>query len=155
MSQWPDVEVVKEDFDQAAEMRKLVRDNTDIGAVASFVGLCRGEGERLSALELEHYPQMAEAQIQHRINRARKRWPIDALKVIHRYGVIEVGEQIVLVMAASRHRDAAFDGARYVMDFLKTDAPFWKKEHNADGATGGWVEARESDEITRERWDDK
>ncbi len=152
MSHWPHVQVQKEDFDQAVEARSLVGENCDIGAVVAFVGLCRSEGERLCALELEHYPKMAETQIQRRIDLAMERWPINAMKVIHRYGVIRPGEQIVLVLAASRHRDAAFDGARYVMDFLKTDAPFWKKEHRSDGKDGSWVDARESDVEAKKRW---
>ena len=96
---------------------------------------------------------MAEAEIERSASEAIARWPIDGITVIHRYGVIKPGEQIVLVIATSRHRDAAFDGARYVMDFLKTNAPFWKKEHQADGTAGGWVDAKESDEAARKRWE--
>ncbi|MEP0943466.1 MAG: molybdenum cofactor biosynthesis protein MoaE [Rhizobiaceae bacterium] len=150
----PLVKVQANDFDQAAEIHKLTDGRHDIGAVATFTGLCRSEGDTLSALELEHYPGMAEAEIERSANEAIKRWPIDGLTVIHRYGVIQPGEQIVLVIATSRHRDAAFDGARYVMDFLKTNAPFWKKEHQADGAEGSWVDAKESDEAARKRWED-
>ncbi|MEM8749729.1 MAG: molybdenum cofactor biosynthesis protein MoaE [Pseudomonadota bacterium] len=146
------VKVQAEDFDQSEEIKRMTGGRTDIGAVASFVGLCRGKGETLEALELEHYPGMAEAQIQKSVDAAMARWPIDWLTVIHRFGKIAPGEQIVLVIATSRHRDAAFDGARYVMDFLKTDAPFWKKEHPRDGTDGGWVDARESDETARNRW---
>jgi len=148
----PIVRVQCDDFDQAAEIRDLVASNHDIGAIATFIGLCRSEGESLSALELEHYPGMAESQMENCASAACERWPIDKMLVIHRYGVIQPGEQIVLVVAASRHRDAAFDGARYVMDFLKTDAPFWKKEHRSDGAAGQWVDARDSDETAKERW---
>lgn len=148
----PIVRVQSDDFDQAAEIRNLVAGQFDIGAVTSFIGLCRGEGESLSALELEHYPGMAESQMKRCAEAACARWPIDKMLLIHRFGVIQPGEQIVLVVAASRHRDAAFDGARYVMDFLKTDAPFWKKEHRADGQTGQWVDARDSDESAKERW---
>ena len=149
----PVVKVQAEDFDQAAEIRTMTEGRHDIGAVATFTGLCRSEGDTLSALELEHYPGMAEAEIERSANEAIARWPIDGLTVIHRYGVIQPGEQIVLVIATSRHRDAAFDGARYVMDFLKTNAPFWKKEHQADGTEGGWVDAKESDEAARKRWE--
>ncbi|MCJ8309805.1 MAG: molybdenum cofactor biosynthesis protein MoaE, partial [Rhizobiaceae bacterium] len=124
-----------------------------VGALVTFIGLCRDEAGTLSALELEHYPGMAEAEIERSASEAIARWPIDGITVIHRYGVIKPGEQIVLVIATSRHRDAAFDGARYVMDFLKTNAPFWKKEHQADGTAGGWVDAKESDELARKRWD--
>ena len=146
------VRVQLEDFDQAAETALLTKGRTDIGAVATFAGLCRGEGDTLSALELEHYPGMAESEIAAAANDAAKRWPIDGLTVIHRFGKIFPGEQIVLVIATSRHRDAAFDGARYVMDFLKTNAPFWKKEHRKDGAQGNWVDAREEDELAKQRW---
>ena len=146
------VRVQLEDFDQAAETALLTNGRTDIGAVATFAGLCRGEGDTLSALELEHYPGMAESEIAAAASDALKRWPIDGLTVIHRYGKIAPGEQIVLVIATSRHRDAAFDGPRYVMDFLKTNAPFWKKEHRKDGAEGNWVDAREEDELAKQRW---
>ena len=149
----PVVNVQAEDFDQAAEIRKLTEGRHDIGAVATFTGLCRSEGDTLSALELEHYPGMAEAEIERSAKQACQRWPIDGLTVIHRFGVIQPGEQIVLVIATSRHRDAAFDGARFVMDFLKTNAPFWKKEHGRDGHEGAWVDAKESDEAARQRWE--
>ena len=154
MTTVPTIRVQADDFDQSAEIEKLTKGNTDIGAVATFTGLCRGENESLSALELEHYPGMAEAEIQRSALEACQRWPIDGMTVIHRFGVIKPGEQIVLVIAVSRHRDAAFDGARYVMDFLKTNAPFWKKEHKADGQAGDWVDAKESDEAARKRWED-
>ncbi len=146
------VSVQQEDFNQVAEIAALTEGRTDIGAVATFTGLCRGEGETLSALELEHYPGMAEAEIERCANAALSRWPLDGMTIIHRFGRIEPGQQIVLVIAVSRHRDAAFDGARYVMDFLKTNAPFWKKEHKADGQEAGWVDAREEDEAAKKRW---
>lgn len=146
------VRVQSEDFDQATETALLTKGRTDIGAVATFSGLCRGEGDTLKALELEHYPGMAESEIEAAANAAVKRWPIDGLLVIHRYGKIAPGEQIVLVIATSKHRDAAFDGARYVMDFLKTNAPFWKKEHRVDGQEASWVDAREEDEQAKKRW---
>ncbi len=150
----PEIRVQADDFDQAAEIKKLTDGRTDIGAVATFTGLCRSEGESLSALELEHYPGMAEAQIRACAEQACACWPIDGMTVIHRFGKILPGEQIVLVIAASRHRDAAFDGARYVMDYLKTNAPFWKKEHRVDGGESGWVDAKESDEEAKRRWGD-
>ena len=152
MSVVPKIRVQLEDFDQSAEIDKLTESRTDIGAVVSFVGLCRSEGDSLSALELEHYPGMAEAEMKRTAEQACQRWPLDGLVAIHRHGVIKPGEQIVLVIAASRHRDAAFDAARYVMDFLKTNAPFWKKEHRSDGGEGDWVDAKESDDKARERW---
>lgn len=141
-----------EDFDQSAEINLMTKGHTDIGAVATFTGLCRGEGDTLNALELEHYPGMAESEIKSAAEEAVARWPIDGLTVIHRYGKIAPGAQIVLVIATSRHRDAAFDGARYVMDFLKTNAPFWKKEHRVDGGDASWVDAREEDEEAKKRW---
>ena len=152
MTAVPDIRVQAEDFDQAAEIARMTAGRTDIGAVATFTGLCRSEGESLTALELEHYPGMAEAQIEETTQAACERWPLDGITVIHRYGKIAPGENIVLVIATSRHRDAAFDGARYVMDFLKTDAPFWKKEHRVDGAEASWVDARDIDEAAKKRW---
>ena len=149
----PNVIVQSEDFDTAQIVRELTEGKYDTGAVVTFTGLCRSEGESLTALELEHYPGMAEAEIKRSAKQACERWPIDAMTVIHRYGKLMPGEQIVLVVATSRHRDAAFDGARYVMDFLKTNAPFWKKEHRADGEEGSWVDAKESDEAAKKRWE--
>ena len=154
MAAQPDIRVQAQDFQQADEIRRMTEGRTDIGAVATFTGLCRGESESLTALELEHYPGMAEAQIATTAEEACQRWPLDGLTVIHRHGKITPGEQIVLVVATSRHRDAAFEAARYVMDFLKTDAPFWKKEHRADGDHGAWVDARDADDAARKRWAD-
>ncbi len=136
----PTIRVQAEDFDAAAETDALTDGRTDVGAVASFIGLVRGEGERLSALELEHYPGMAEQQLASIAQQAKETWPVDGLTVIHRHGTIPVGGQIVLVIATSRHREAAFDAARFIMDYLKTDAPFWKKEHAMDGTATTWVE---------------
>ncbi|MEN0041867.1 MAG: molybdenum cofactor biosynthesis protein MoaE [Pseudomonadota bacterium] len=147
------VRVQEEDFDPQAEQDALTADRTDVGAVATFTGLCRSEGESLSALELEHYPGMAESQIEAAATRAADRFTVDALLVIHRYGKIAPGERIVFVAATSRHRDAAFDACRYVMDYLKTDAPFWKKEHRVDGSEGGWVDAKDADDAAKERWE--
>ena len=148
----PAVSVQQDDFDAQAIIISMTEGRHDIGAVATFTGLCRSEGESLSALELEHYPGMAESEIRRTAEDACKRWPLDGLTVIHRFGVIKPGEQIVLVVATSRHRDAAFDGARFVMDFLKTNAPFWKKEHHVDGTAGEWVDALEKDEVAKARW---
>jgi molybdopterin synthase catalytic subunit len=134
------ISVQVEDFDAAQETAALTEGRHDVGAVASFIGLVRGEGERLEALELEHYPGMAEEQLTAIAKEAQDQWPLDAVCVIHRFGKIEVGGQIVLVIATSRHREAAFDAARHIMDYLKTDAPFWKKEHPKDGQDGTWVE---------------
>ena len=148
----PDIRVQTEDFDTQAIVHRMTKGRHDVGALVTFTGLCRSEGESLSALELEHYPGMAERELERIADDAVQRWPLDALTVIHRYGKIAPGEQIVLVAATSRHRDAAFDAARFVMDFLKTDAPFWKKEHRADGDNAEWVDARDADDSARERW---
>lgn len=124
----------------------------DMGAIASFTGICRSEGGRLKALELEHYPGMAEAEITRIAGDACARWPVIGVLCIHRTGVVAAGEPIVFVAAGSAHRDAAFEAVRYVMDFLKTEAPFWKREHLADGTLGPWVEATTSDDRAREKW---
>ncbi|WP_157015223.1 molybdenum cofactor biosynthesis protein MoaE [Mesorhizobium xinjiangense] len=148
----PQVRIQKGDFDIAAEIAALSTGRTDIGAVVTFSGICRDDGGRLSALELEHYPGMAEAEIERIARQATDRWPLTHLTVIHRFGVITPGENIVLVLTASTHREAAFDAAAFVMDFLKTRAPFWKKEHLKDGSKGNWIEARETDDASARRW---
>lgn len=148
----PVVRVQAGDFDIAAEIAALTAGRTDVGAVVTFSGLCRDEAGRLSALELEHYPGMAEGEIGRIAGQAVQRWPLQGLTVIHRYGWINPGENIVLVVAASSHRQAAFQAADFLMDYLKSRAPFWKKEHRKDGGAGGWVEAKESDEQAATRW---
>ncbi|MGH6762757.1 MAG: molybdenum cofactor biosynthesis protein MoaE [Phyllobacterium sp.] len=148
----PDIRIQREDFDVAVEIGRLTRGRTDTGAVVTFSGLCRDDGRRLAALELEHYPGMAEAEIGRIASQAAQRWPVTGLIVVHRFGRIAPGENIVLVASASAHRHAAFEAASYVMDYLKTRAPFWKKEHYTDGTSGGWVEAKESDDAFAERW---
>jgi molybdopterin synthase catalytic subunit len=120
--------------------------------VASFLGLCRSEEGRLSGLELEHYPGMAEAELSRVAAEAAARWPLHALTVIHRFGLIRPGERIVLVAASSSHREAAFAAAGFVMDYLKTRAPFWKREHIAGGGVGPWVDAKASDDAAAARW---
>ena len=147
-----DVRIQAEDFDIAAETAALARGRTDVGAVVTFTGLCRGEGGQLAALELEHYPGMAEEEIRRVAEEACGRWPLQGVTVIHRHGRIAPGGQIVLVATASAHRAAAFAGADFIMDFLKTRAPFWKKEHGADGSEGDWVEAKETDDRAARRW---
>jgi molybdopterin synthase catalytic subunit len=148
----PAIRIQREDFDVAAEIAALTRGRADIGAVVTFSGLCRDEQGALSALELEHYPGMAEAEIGRIAAQALARWPLQGLTVIHRHGKIAPGENIVLVAAASSHRQAAFEAANFLMDYLKSRAPFWKKEHHADGSQGGWVEAREADDRAADRW---
>jgi molybdopterin synthase catalytic subunit len=146
------VRVQREDFDLTAEVRALSAGRHDIGAIVTFSGLCRDEAGTLSALELEHYPGMAEAQITRICAKAVSRFGLQAASAIHRYGKILPGENIVLVVTASPHRQAAFDGASFIMDFLKTSAPFWKKEHAADGSAGGWVSAKDKDDSALDRW---
>lgn len=146
------VRVQREDFDLSAEVSRLSFDRPEIGAVVTFSGLCRDEAGTLAALELEHYPGMAEAEITRICELAIERFGLQAAAAIHRYGKINPGENIVLVVTASPHRQAAFDGANFIMDFLKTSAPFWKKEHLADGTTGGWVSAKDADDTARDRW---
>ncbi len=148
----PIVRIQPEDFDLATEMARLTADRGDIGAVVTFSGLCRDEAGTLAALELEHYPGMAEAEILRIARQAAERWPLNGLVAIHRHGKIRPGGNIVLVIAASAHRQAAFDGASFLMDFLKTRAPFWKKEHRTDGTESKWVDAKESDDRAAKRW---
>jgi molybdopterin synthase catalytic subunit len=148
----PVVRVQAEDFDLAAETARLAEGRRDVGAIVTFTGLCRDEGGRLTALELEHYPRMAEAEITRICRIAIDRWPVTGLTAIHRFGKIPPGGNIVLVLAASAHRQAAFDAANFVMDYLKTSAPFWKKEHFADGSEGGWVSAKDADDAALRRW---
>lgn len=148
------VSVQREDFDIAAELARLTRGDADIGAVVSFTGLVRAgsEGGRIGAMELEHYPGMTERALEEIVAEARGRWPLEAVRVIHRYGRLAPGERIVLVLTASRHRQAAFAAAEFLMDYLKTRAPFWKKEEGSGGSR--WVDAREADDSAARRWED-
>lgn len=147
-----DIRIQRDDFDVQAEILRISEGRADIGAVVTFTGLCRDEAGRLSALELEHYPGMAEAEILRIAAEAVDRWPLQGLTVVHRYGRIAPGENIVLVVAASAHRQAAFEAANFMMDYLKSRAPFWKKEHHADGTAGEWVAAKEIDDEAAARW---
>ena len=146
------VRLQREPFDAAAEAAKLTRGRTDIGAVVTFTGICRGAeaGEPIAALTLEHYPGMAEAEIERHVAEANERWPLLGVTVIHRYGRIVPGEDIVLVVTASSHREAAFAAAEFLMDYLKTRAPFWKQVEKAGGTT--WVEAKAADDAAAARW---
>ncbi|QNQ62177.1 molybdenum cofactor biosynthesis protein MoaE [Brucella sp. 6810] len=148
------ISVRSEDFDIAAEIDRIGKNRREIGAIVTFTGLCRDEDGQLAALELEHYPGMAQAEISRMAKQAMERWPLNGLTVIHRYGLIKPGENIVLVVAASRHRHAAFEAASFLMDYMKTNAPFWKREHLADGTVGGWVSSKEEDEESRKRWEE-
>jgi molybdopterin synthase catalytic subunit len=147
------IRVQREDFDVGAEVAQLALGRTDIGAVVTFTGIVRGDsdGRPIAAITLEHYPGMTEAELARIEAEARNRWPLAASLVIHRYGELKPGDNIVLVVTASAHRQAAFAAAEYLMDYLKTSAPFWKKE-GAPGEPEQWVEARASDETARERW---
>ena len=146
------IRVQQEDFDVGAELSRFGADNHAIGGVCSFVGLVRDMAgdDRISTMTLEHYPGMTEKQLAAIEAEARKRWPLEDSLIIHRYGRMEPGERIVMVATASAHRDAAFEAARFLMDWLKTKAPFWKLEETARG--GQWVDARESDDVAAERW---
>ncbi|KFB10524.1 molybdenum cofactor biosynthesis protein MoaE [Nitratireductor basaltis] len=152
MSVTPLVKVQREDFSLEAETDRMRDGRSDIGALVTFTGLCRDEGGKLAALELEHYPGMAEEELGQLARKAIDRWDLQALTVIHRFGRIMPGENIVLVAAASAHRRAAFEAADFLMDYLKSNAPFWKKEHLRDGRTGEWVEAKAQDEQALSRW---
>jgi len=146
------ISLQREDFDVAAEAAALARGRTDIGALVTFTGICRGAeaGAPIAALTLEHYPGMAEAEIARHVEEANARWPLLGVTVIHRYGRIAPGENIVLVLTASSHREAAFAAAEFLMDYLKTRAPFWKQVESASGKT--WIEAKDVDETAASRW---
>ncbi|MFC6791161.1 molybdenum cofactor biosynthesis protein MoaE [Methylobacterium komagatae] len=147
------VSIQSEPFDLAQEVARLEAGLAGrAGAVVTFSGLCRDEAGRLAALELEHYPGMAEAEIGRVVEDAFARWPLLAARVIHRHGLVRPGDGIVLVVTASGHRIAAFEAASFLMDYLKTRAPFWKREHLADGTTGSWVEATAADDAAADRW---
>ena len=146
------IRIQQADFDIAQEISALTQGRTDIGAVVSFSGICRGrEGsETIAALTLEHYPDMAEAEIARHAETAMSRWPLTGLTVIHRVGRITPGENIVLVVTASVHRHAAFEAAVFLMDYLKAHAPFWKREESAAGTS--WVDAHHGDDAAAARW---
>jgi molybdopterin synthase catalytic subunit len=146
------IRIQQADFDIGREIAALTNGRIDIGAVVSFSGICRGSenGEPIAALTLEHYPGMAEAEIKRHADEAMSRWPLSGLTVIHRVGRIVPGENIVLVLAASAHRQAAFEAAEFLMDYLKANAPFWKREESAAGKS--WIEARDHDDAAAARW---
>ena len=149
----PSVGIQAEPFDTAAEIARVDAElKGRAGAIVTFTGLCRDEGGRLEALELEHYPGMAEAEMLRTAQQAVARWPLQALRVVHRHGRVAPGDGIVLVVTASSHRVAAFEAASFLMDYLKTHAPFWKREHLLDGTVGGWVEAAAADSTAADRW---
>jgi len=146
------VRLQREPFDLAAEVASLSRGRDEVGAVVTFTGICRGaeDGAPIAALTLEHYPGMAEAEIERHVAEACERWPLAGVTVIHRYGRIQPSEDIMMVTTASAHRQAAFAAAEFLMDYLKTRAPFWKQVEQAGAKT--WVEAKASDDAAAERW---
>ena len=152
MSVTATIRIQQADFDVAQEIAALSKGRTDVGAVVTFSGVCRGSenGEPIAALALEHYPGMAEAEIGRHADQALSRWPLQGLTIIHRFGRIAPGENIVLVVTASSHRQAAFEAAEFLMDYLKTNAPFWKREESARGAN--WIEAQDHDDAAAARW---
>jgi molybdopterin synthase catalytic subunit len=148
------VRVQHDDFDVALEIKMLTAGRTDVGAVVSFLGVCRGGDDDLaiSEMTLEHYPGMAETEIRRHADEARKRWPLTGVTVIHRFGTVTPGENIVLVLTASAHREAAFQAAEFLMDYLKTNAPFWKSEKRASGDAKVWVDSTAHDDAAASRW---
>lgn len=146
------IRVQQEDFDIGAELEALTDGNHSIGGLCSFVGLVRdiAGGEDISSMTLEHYPGMTEKQLGDIEEEARRRWPLDATLIIHRYGRLNPGDRIVLVATASAHRQAAFDSCNFLMDWLKTKAPFWKLEETPQGRQ--WVDAKASDDAAADRW---
>ena len=146
------IRVQAEDFDPGKELEQLTEGNNAIGGVCSFIGLVRdfADGDSISSMTLEHYPGMTEKQLEAIEAEAHERWPLDGTIIIHRYGKLDAGDRIVFVAAASAHREAAFEACRFLMDWLKTKAPFWKKESGEAGDQ--WVDAKDSDDEATERW---
>jgi molybdopterin synthase catalytic subunit len=149
-----DVRIQVEDFDVGSEIARAASASDDIGAIASFVGLCRGEGGSLEGIEIEAYPAMARVELDRILQAASARWALDSVAVVHRFGRISVGERIVLVVVAARHRGDAFAAAEFIMDFLKQSAPFWKRGLNADGdrEASRWIGAKSADAVAASRW---
>ncbi len=147
------VRLQREPFDVAAEIRLLTAGRTDVGAVVTFSGICRDMAgdQRITAMTLDHYPAMAQAELQRIETEARSRWPLLGSTIIHRFGRMEPGDDIVLVVTASAHRAAAFEAASFLMDYLKTRAPFWKREETVTG-DARWVSARDEDDTAAARW---
>ena len=146
------IRLQRETFDAAAEAAALTAGRTDVGALVTFTGICRGaeNGDPIGAMTLEHYPGMAEAEIARHVEEAERRWPIMGVTVIHRYGRLTPGENIVLVVTAASHRQDAFAAAEFLMDYLKTRAPFWKQVESVRGKT--WVDAKQTDDALADRW---
>ena len=145
------IRVQQEDFDIGAEIARLKAGPSDIGAIVAFVGTVRDQSGSIDEMTLEHYPGMTEAELKRIEAEASARWPLQASLIVHRYGTLKPSENIVLVVTASEHREAAFRAAEFLMDYLKTRAPFWKRESGPQGTR--WVEANARDEIAGSRWD--
>ncbi|MGE8481558.1 MAG: molybdopterin synthase catalytic subunit MoaE [Pseudomonas sp.] len=147
------VQVQTEAFDLSELTASLHAEDPGVGAVATFVGYVRdiNQGDKVSNLYLEHYPGMTERALQLIVDKAHERWPLQRVNIVHRVGLLNVGEPIVFVGVASQHRQAAFDACAFLMDYLKTRAPFWKREHTPSGER--WVEGRESDRLAASRWE--
>lgn len=146
------IRVQSEDFDPNVEAAAVTEGRTDVGAIVTFTGLCRDEGGMLQTLELEHYPGMAESELEAIAKQAQDRWPVQGIVIVHRFGKIAPGERIVMVAVSAWHRSEAFCAAEFLMDFLKTRAPFWKRQNLADGTSGGWVASKDADEEAAEKW---
>jgi molybdopterin synthase catalytic subunit len=144
------IRVQQEDFDIGTEVARLRAGRTDIGALVSFTGAVRDQGGTIEQMTLEHYPGMTEAELQRIEAEANARWPLQASLIVHRHGPLKPGDNIVLVITACEHRDAAFEAAKFLMDYLKTRAPFWKRETGPTGST--WVEARSEDGDAAAGW---
>jgi molybdopterin synthase catalytic subunit len=144
------IRVQKDDFDIGAEIAALKAKRTDIGAIVTFTGTVRDQDGTIGEMTLEHYPGMTEAELARIEQDAHARWPLQASLIVHRTGTLKPGDNIVLVVTASAHRDAAFEAAKFLMDYLKTSAPFWKRETGPQGSR--WVEAKADDEAARTRW---
>jgi molybdopterin synthase catalytic subunit len=143
------VRIQCEDFDLTSEVDALKKSSGEVGAVVTFTGLVRGDGG-ITSMTLEHYPGMTEREIARHVEKAKDRWPLLGVTIVHRVGTLAPGDNIVLVAVAAAHRQAAFEAAQFLMDYLKTHAPFWKREERAGEAL--WVDARESDEAAATRW---
>jgi molybdopterin synthase catalytic subunit len=144
------IRVQQQDFDAGAEIARLKAGRSDIGAIVSFIGTVRDQHGAVATMTLEHYPGMTERELERIEAEANARWPLQASLIVHRYGTLAPGDDIVLVLTASEHRDTAFDAAKFLMDYLKTGAPFWKREKGPGGAR--WVEADAKDEAAAARW---
>ncbi len=144
------IKVQEQDFDVGGELAAMADGKTDIGAVVSFTGLVRDGGGSIRKMTLEHYPAMTEKRLAELEAAARKRWPLDEVLIIHRHGELSPGDRIVLVATASAHRQAAFEACNYLIDWLKTEAPFWKLEETQLGET--WVDAHDGDAAAAARW---